>query len=141
LIFVLLSVLILISDFWGVVKSIRANRVAVPGPRREEYTSQKPQRDNDCIARIVGDGRVYPIGISLRKIIRQRRSKVGQVVINHPKLVRKWALRYINLYRLKGPDVAKNWALEFLPPEPRQAMVEKVNEIQKKNKRPPDGVA
>lgn len=64
---------------------------------------------------------------------------MGQVIVNHPKLVNKWALRYINLYRLKGPEVAKNWALEFLPAEPRQAMIERVNKIQ--NKRPPKGVA
>jgi len=68
---------------------------------------------------------------------------VGQVVINHPKLVKKWALRYIYLYRMKGSDVAKNWALEFLPADARQAMVEKVKEIQgkNKNKKPPEGEA
>jgi hypothetical protein len=93
--------------------------------------SLRPQSDNDYTAQIAGDGGQRHTKTIIRRCI------VGQVVINHPKLVTKWALRYINLYRLKGPEIAKNWALEFLPPEPRQAMVEKVKEIQNKNKKPP----
>lgn len=56
-------------------------------------------------------------------------AKLAEIVKEHPKLVEKWALRYIHLYKTQGPDAAKKWALEFLPPEPRSRMSERVNQI------------
>lgn len=62
----------------------------------------------------------------------------AQVIEGHPKLVTKWAKRYIRLYRSEGPDEAKKWALEFLPAPYRQLMVDRVNEILHKNKKGKD---
>lgn len=59
----------------------------------------------------------------------------GQVIRHHPRMVNRWAVRYIKLYRTAGPEEAKKWALEFLPAPERQLMVEKVNKILHRGKR------
>lgn len=53
-------------------------------------------------------------------------------ILDSPKFVDRWARHYINLYKTKGADHAKKWALEFLNPEPRARMVVRVNELLKK---------
>jgi hypothetical protein len=45
------------------------------------------------------------------------------------RFVDKWARYYIHVYRTKGAMYAKKWALEFLPVEPRNKMIERVNEL------------
>lgn len=56
-------------------------------------------------------------------------AKLAEIVQEHPKLVERWANQYIHLYKTQGPDNAKKWALEFLPPGPRARMSERVNQI------------
>lgn len=56
-------------------------------------------------------------------------------VIETDRFTQKHAKHYIRLYRSKGAQQAKKWALEFLAPEPRAAMVVRVNELLQKNKR------
>jgi hypothetical protein len=65
---------------------------------------------------------------------------LGEVVLNHPKMVNKWATKYISMYRNSGGETARSWAMEFLPAVPRQAMIEEVNRILgKKTKKGPEG--
>jgi hypothetical protein len=141
LIFDLLFVLTLILVFWRVVRNNRARLAEAKKPRNEEYTLPSLPRDNVCSAK-TADGGV----VSLTKrypslTIKRKRRVMGQVITNHPKMVRRWAVRYINMYRSNGPEMAKSWALEFLPAEPRQAMVDEVNRILKKEKGPTKGPA
>lgn len=58
--------------------------------------------------------------------------KGGELISLHPKLVDKWARRYIRIYKEKGSVLAKRWAKEFLPTEAEQtAMSSRVKEILK----------
>lgn len=57
------------------------------------------------------------------------------VVIETTRFTEKHAAHYIHLYKTKSGPEAKKWALEFLAPGPRTAMVNRVNEMLEKNKR------
>lgn len=58
------------------------------------------------------------------------------VIELHPKLVDKWARRYIHLYKNQGAPIAKRWATEFLTTEQRDVMSERVKDILKNKKGP-----
>lgn len=62
--------------------------------------------------------------------------KPGQLIDLHPKLVDKWARRYIHLYKSEGSVIAKRWAVEFLHERARELMSERVKEILNKQKGP-----
>lgn len=64
----------------------------------------------------------------------RRPAKVG-ILITTERFTDKHAKHYIDLYKRKGSAEAKKWALEFLAPGPRSAMVSRVNEILSKNKK------
>ena len=59
---------------------------------------------------------------------------MGSILWDHPKLVDKWAKRYIKLYREVSSEEAKKWALEFLRAPQRQLMVERVKTLLGHNK-------
>lgn len=61
-------------------------------------------------------------------------AKMG-TVIETTRFTEKHAKHYIHLYRTKGGPEAKKWATEFLAPGPRDAMVDRVNQILEKNKK------
>ena len=63
----------------------------------------------------------------------QRRKAVGIVIQAEDRFVDKVARHYIKLYKDKGSDVAKKWALTAVQPEPRKRMIIRVNEILKAN--------
>lgn len=62
--------------------------------------------------------------------------KEGEVVSLHPKLVDKWARRYIKIYNDQGAVIAKKWANSFLPEMAKTAMSIRVKEILEKRKGP-----
>lgn len=61
-------------------------------------------------------------------------ARKGEVIRLHPRLVEKWANRYIRIYKAEGPVPAKKWASEFLDDEQRTVMSEKIKEILKKRR-------
>lgn len=67
------------------------------------------------------------------------RDKEGEalVITLHPKLVDRWAKRYIQIYQEEGRVYAKRWASEFLPKEAQEVMSERVKEIMGRTKRTP----
>lgn len=65
-------------------------------------------------------------------------ARKGEVVILHPKMVDRWARRYIKIYKEEGAVFAKRWAHEFLPENAMAAMSTRVKEIMGKNKKGPE---
>lgn len=63
----------------------------------------------------------------------------GQLVELHPKLVDKWARRYIYIYNAEGAVFAKRWASTFLPEAARTAMSIRAREILDNKKGPEKG--
>lgn len=66
-------------------------------------------------------------------------AKKGEVVSLHPKLVDRWARRYIKIYNEEGAVLAKRWANTFLPEAAKAAMSVRVKEILQKKKAPVKG--
>jgi len=64
--------------------------------------------------------------------------RTGQLITLHPRIVDKWARRYIHIYHKDGAVYAKRWATQFLPEEARAAMSARVREIAEKNKKGPE---
>lgn len=60
------------------------------------------------------------------------------VIEFHPKLVDKWARRYIHIYSKEGAVYAKRWATAFLPEAARTVMSIRAKEILNTNKKGPD---
>lgn len=61
-------------------------------------------------------------------MITERNNKPSLIAL-HPKLVEKWARRYIKIYTEEGAVYAKRWATTFLPEDARLAMSRRVKEI------------
>lgn len=62
--------------------------------------------------------------------------KNGEVIVLHPKLIERWAVRYIKIYKEEGAVFAKRWATTFLPENARAVMSSRVKEILGKQKAP-----
>lgn len=109
---------------------LRADR----GIRRTvELTPRRLPSDSDFGARVVVDG--APHLYRSRFWWQRKRALVEALVIRSDRFVELWASRYIKLYRELGPEEAKKWAVEFLPPEARDKMSAKVRDMLNKNKR------
>lgn len=69
-------------------------------------------------------------------MISAREKEGGLVITLHPRLVDRWAKRYIKIYQEEGRVYAKRWASEFLPKEAQEVMSERVKEIMVNKKAP-----